>query len=100
VQKRDQFSFSPSSRRLVDDPHSSSAAPIQGNVDIWNCNTNVMYPWAAARQILADRSVRGCRLQKLDQRFAALDGCDSGPIGIGQRDLGHLQDVAKKGQNG
>ena len=100
MQKGNPLSFGPQPRLLVDQLDPSGSAPRHRDIDIGNGNTNVMYPCAPARQILADRRLRPNGLQKLDQRLAALNRGDPRAVRVRHQNLGHAQHIPEKGQDG
>lgn len=96
VQEGNPFALGAEPRRLVDEADSRGPTALHHRVKIGHGEADVMDPCTALGQELPDWRVGALRLEQLDQRVAACNGCDTSAVGIGQRDLWHPQYVTVK----
>ena len=70
-----------------------------GRFQVVDGEADVMNAGAAPGDELADRRVRGLRLEQLDQGVTGLESGDSCPIGVVERYFGQPQEVPIEGQD-
>ena len=73
MQKRYPLSFCTNAWLLINKLNARVPTSLQHGVYVRYCDTNVMYAWTAAREVLADWRIGVGWLQQLNQRLTALN---------------------------
>ena len=94
----DALSLGADARCLVDEPQPCLPTAIEGALEIIYHETDVVYPRPTLGDESSDRSVRRVGLEELHERVAGGESGNPGPIGVVQRNVGHVEDVAIKGK--
>ena len=99
MEKRDTFPFGAVTWRLVDEAKPGGAATLERAVEIVDREADVMDAWTTFGDELADGRVGMLGFEQLDERVAGLEAGDAGSVRIGERDLGHAEEIAIEGQD-
>ena len=94
----DALSLGADARCLVDETKPSLSAAIEGPIEIIYHETDVVYPRPTLGDEPSDRSVRRVGLEELHERLAGGESGNPRPIGVVQRHVGHIEDVAIEGK--
>ena len=94
MQKGDALSFGADARHFVDETDGRRATAREGRVQIVDDEADVMNARTSFSDELSDWRVRRVGLEQLDECVAGGKSGDARSIGIVERHVGQLQDVA------
>ena len=84
---------------LIDESNAGGATALEDLVEVVNGEADVMDPRAAFGHKAANRRVRGFRFEELDQRFSGDEPGNGSTVGVIQRHLGQIENVAVERQD-
>jgi|SRR5688572_23381896 len=99
MQERDAFLLRTDPRGLVDETDTGRPASLERGIQVLDRKAQVVDPGASFLDEPRNRRVGYLGFEELDERLTGREAGDAGAVGVVERDLRHLEDVAVERQD-